>query len=143
MYWQITLSPEETLKRFYSEEMAEDQLVDSLILGGKEIAPLLIEKIKDKNMRQRRYAIAALGHLGDLSAVPALEGILKDTSEIDYFQCDALEAIALLDSHAALVLAKEHSASSVSCLAEFSASLIAGKVSNRRTYLRALFGWHQ
>ena len=145
MYLFSTLpgSPEEALKRFHTEMVAEDQLIDPLILAGKGVVPLLLKEVQDKNMQQRRYGIAALGHLGDPAALPVLESIFKDPSEIDYFRCDALEAIALLDSNVGRVLAKEQTASSVSCSSQLSGSLVAGKLPNRRTYLQALVGWHQ
>ena len=138
-------TPEEALHRFHfpSEVRAEDQIMDPLIVAGKKVVPLLLKEIQDKNMPQRRYGIAALGHLGDLSAIPALEGILKDPLEIDYFRCDALEAIALLDSDAARILAKEQTSSSVDCINQLVEALINGKLPTRRTYLQALVGWHE
>lgn len=138
-------TPEEALHRFHfpSEVRAEDQIMDPLIVAGKKVVPLLLKEIQDKSMPQRRYGIAALGHLGDLSAVPALEGILKDPLEIDYFRCDALEAIALLDSDAARILAKEQTSSSVDCINQLVEALINGKLPTRRTYLQALVGWHE
>jgi HEAT repeat protein len=117
--------------------------MDPLIVAGKKVVPLLLKEIQDKNMLQRRYGIVALGHLGDLSAIPVLERILKDPSEIDYFRCDALEAIALLDSDEAHVLAKEQASSSVDCINQLAEALVNGKLPVRRTYLQALVGWHE
>lgn len=137
-------SPEEAVRRFHfpSEMIAEDQLMDPLILGGKKVVPLLLKEIQDRNMQRRRYGIAALGHLGDPSAIPILEHIFKDPSEIDYFRCDALEAIALLDLNTARGLAKEQPASTEIC-SQLSELLGQGKLPSRRTYLEALVGWHQ
>lgn len=144
LYFQVVPgSPEEALEKFHSAQVAEDQLIDPLILAGKKVVPLLIKEIKDKNMQQRRYAIAALGHLEDPSALPTLENIFKDVSEIDYYRCDALEAIALLNPSIGRALAKEHTGSSISCISQLSSALVAGKLPNRRTYLQALIGWHQ
>jgi len=117
--------------------------MDPLILAGKKVVPSLLKEIQDKNMQRRRYGIAALGLLGDPSALPTLETILKDPSEADYFRCDALEAIALLDSNVGRSFAKEQAASSVGCLTQISQSLVAGNLPNRRTYLQALLRWHQ
>lgn len=94
-------------------------------------------------MQQRRYAIAALGHLEDPSVLPTLENIFKDVSELDYFRCDALEAIALLNPSVGLALAEENTSSATSCISQLSSSLVAGNLPNRRTYLQALTGWHQ
>lgn len=44
-------------------------------------------------MKYRRYALSALGYIRDPVALPCLERILKDTSELDYFRGDALQAI--------------------------------------------------
>jgi hypothetical protein len=144
LYFQVVPgSPEEALEKFHLAQVAEDQLIDPLILAGKKVVPLLIKEIKDKNMQQRRYAIAALGHLEDPSALPTLEIIFKDDSEIDYYRCDALEAIALLDSNVGRALAKEHTDSSISCISQLSRSFVMGTLPNRRTYLQALIGWHQ
>ena len=142
VYWQLPSSPEEALNNFYSGELAEGELVDSLILGGKKIVPLLLEKIRDKDMLQRRYAIAALGHLDDTSAVPVLESILEDVSEMDHFRCDALEAIAILNTSAGRAFAKDNVDSSISCIRELSQSIAAGNLPNRRSYLQIFFGWH-
>lgn len=109
LYFQVVPgSPEEALKKFHSAQVAEDQLIDPLILAGKKVVPLIMKEIIDKNMQQRRYAIAALGHLEDPSALPTLENIFKDVSEIDYYRCDALESIALLNPSVGLALAKEN-----------------------------------
>jgi len=136
-------SAEEALRQFNTKVVAEDQIMDPLILAGKKVVPLVLKEIENKDMSRRRYAIAALGHLGDSSALPTLESILKDPSEVDYFRCDALEAIALLDSDVGRTFAKQQIASSVNCLSQISQSLVAGKLPNRRTYLQALLRWHQ
>lgn len=142
VYWQVPSSPEEALNNFYSGELAEEELVDALILGGKKIVPLLLVRIKDKDMPQRRYAIVALGHIGDRSAVPVLEGILEDVLELDDFRCDALEAIAILNASAGRSFAKDNIDSSVSCIRELSQSIAAGNLPSRRSYLQIFFGWH-
>ncbi len=140
VYWQLPSSPEEALNNFYSGELAEGELVDSLILGGKRIVPLLLEKIRDKNMPQRRYAISALGHLDDTSAVPVLESILKDVSEMDYFRCDALEAITILNPSAGRAFARDNLDSSIGCIRELSRAIASGNLPSRRSYLQIFFG---
>jgi hypothetical protein len=74
LYWQRTpYSPENALEIFYSYNGAEDELMDPLLLAGRKVIPLLIEQIKHQNMPKRRYAILAVGHLGDSSSLPILE----------------------------------------------------------------------
>jgi HEAT repeat protein len=48
-------------------------------------------------MKQRRYAIGALGYIGDRAALPTLEVILRTEDERDYFRGDALRSIYQID----------------------------------------------
>lgn len=112
----IELSSDEALNKFYSSEVAEDQLQDPLILAGDKVVPLVLSEIKNKDMPRRRYAIGALGSIGNPLALPVLEGILNDGFEKDYFQCDALEAIAMIDFNYAKKLAKINLDSSSDCM---------------------------
>ncbi len=143
VFWRWSLSPEESLLKFYAAQGAEDQLMDPLIVGGAKVVPLILKDINDKNMPLRRYAIGALGNIGDASAIATLESLLKDQSEVDYIQCDALEAIALINPDRGRVIATAYSRSSTSCLHELSAYLLSGKLPHRRTYIEALGGWHE
>lgn len=102
-------SPEEVLNRFYTEkDLAEDQLQDSLIMAGPKMAPLLEQEILKKDIPRRRYAIGALSNIGDHGSIPALEQILQDKSEMEYFRVDALESIALIDLSYAQSIAPQY-----------------------------------
>jgi hypothetical protein len=83
--------------RFYNGDH-EPELDDPLIEAGKEMTPAICDAILHKDMRLRRYAISALGFIGDKRAIPALEHILKDSTELEYFRGDALKAIYQLNS---------------------------------------------
>ncbi len=48
-------------------------------------------------MPKRRYAIAFLGDGRYHSAIPSLEAIVGDETELDYFRSDALLAISQID----------------------------------------------
>jgi hypothetical protein len=140
VYWPILSTPEETLKIFYSNELAEDQLTNHLIVGGKQMVPLLLKEVENKSMKGRLYAVEALGHLSDKSALPTLEGILKDVSELEGFRCVALEAITLIAPDVGRNFAKENMESPIGCLRQLSVSIMAGKLPKRKTYLQARLG---
>ncbi|WP_156464396.1 hypothetical protein [Afipia sp. Root123D2] len=59
--------------------------------------PLVIAELPKRSMPRRRYAIAFLGDGGYREALPALEVIAKDGTELDYFRGDALLAISQID----------------------------------------------
>ena len=82
--------------RFYASDH-ESELDDPLIEAGKEMTLVICEAIKNKDMKYRRYAIGALGYIGDKRALPTLENILKSKEEIYYFRGDALHAIYQID----------------------------------------------
>ncbi|WP_156464240.1 hypothetical protein [Afipia sp. Root123D2] len=69
--------------------------------------PLVIAELPKRSMPRRRYAIGFLGDGGYREALPALEVIAKDRTELDYFRGDALLAISQIDLHLAQRLAGE------------------------------------
>ena len=71
--------------------------VSTLVIAGPSIVSELLKAVTDKRLYKRRYAICALGYLGDKSAIPTLRAILADSTEIEYFRGDALKAIYVLD----------------------------------------------
>lgn len=93
---------------FYIEGDHEPDIDDPLIARGRSMVPAICEAISHKDMKRRRYAIGALGHIGDRRALPALETILKDSTEIDYFRGDALHSIYQLDRKLGLRYAKQY-----------------------------------
>ncbi|MBI5025153.1 MAG: HEAT repeat domain-containing protein [Nitrospirae bacterium] len=141
----IPHSPEDALQQFYTYESMEDELKDPLIIAGPKVVPLLIKEIQNKDMPHRLYAIRALGDLGDSSALNVLKSILNDTSEIDYFRCGALEAIALIDIDVARELAKQYKETDITSLSEISRYLLSHNKPPhwvvRRTYIEALFDY--
>lgn len=82
--------------RFYAGDH-EPELDDPLIAAGKKMTLVICEAIKNKDMKYRRYAIGALGYIGDRRALPTLENILKSKDEIYYFRGDALHSIYQID----------------------------------------------
>lgn len=143
-YQRIPHSASESLTQFYAaKDLAEDQLMDPLILAGdKVVAPLMIE-VRKKDMPQRRYAIRALGNLKNPISMPALHTILDDPTEKDYFRCDALRAISLINLEYGIKAAQSYQANTSSCLAKASEEVLSRRVSLDRSYLQALLSTHQ
>jgi hypothetical protein len=99
----IPETPELALHAFYEREVAEDQIMDPLILAGPEVIPLLERDLANPEMQNKRYAIGALGNLQSEAALPILKSLASAKFEIDYIRCDALTAIAMIDGKKAFV----------------------------------------
>ncbi len=59
--------------------------------------PAICAAVAHKDMKYRRYALSALGYIKSPKALPCLERILQDQTEIEYFRGDALQAIYLIN----------------------------------------------
>lgn len=127
---EANLSPQQALNEFYAYQGAEDQLMDPLIVAGKGVVPLVITEIENPNMVKRRYAIGALGNIGDKDALPTLEKILDNNMEEDYIRCDALNSIGLIDFERAKELSRNNNDSSVECLSSLSAEILSSEYSH-------------
>jgi 5'-3' exonuclease len=141
---KIPDSPEIALQEFYHDNRAEDQIMDPLILMGSEMIPRLSKEILNKNMIHRRYAIGAIGNIGDENAISILVSIVNDHQEIDYFRCDSLNSIAMINKEKAKQLALKYRQSDVRCLNELVQALLSDKEKSwkkmnymRRGYLEA------
>lgn len=135
-------NPHEALKDFYeAKDRAEDQLMDPLILAGSDVVPLVISELPNKEMRLRRYAIGFLGNGQYAQALPTLQAILSDESEIYYFRADALEAIYQISPERAKALAPQY-VSGEELLGRVAQEIVAGKnpIYFERSYSDAF--WH-
>jgi hypothetical protein len=97
-YWLLARSPyptpEAALGAFYNDEpRPECMQAAPLQHEGSKVVSLVIRDLSNKEMPNRRYAIGFLGEGHYAEALPVLEHILSDTTEIDYFRADALLAI--------------------------------------------------
>lgn len=141
--WSLT--PESALQQFYApgKDLAEDMLMDPLILAGESVVPLVLAEIQNKNMPNRRYAIGFLGNGSYRQALPALGEILNDSSEVDYVRADSLEAIYLIDAQVGTNQAVTWK-NEPTYLGAVAQQIINGKRSGqgRRTYFDALLGRH-
>jgi hypothetical protein len=137
-------SPQAALEEFYTHEGAEDTLMDPLIVAGEDVVPLVVERVKDRDMPRRRYAIGFLGNGGYRQALPVLREILADGTEKDYFRGDALHAIYMIDETLGRELARKHlgETNHVGWIAK---SILAGevRVRERRSLLDAARGYHE
>ena len=130
-----SLEPEEALRAFYDNQGPEETLMDPLILAADKVVPLVIEKIRDKKMPRRRYAIGFLGNDSYREALPVLQAILQDSSELDYFRADALHSIYLIEPALGLKYAEAYKNDS-NDLGKVSQDLLSDRrlLPPRRTY---------
>jgi hypothetical protein len=146
LYSNIPQSPVLGLESFYEREVAEDQIMDPLILVGPEVIPLLEKEVINPGMTNRRYAIGALGNLGSKASLPLLEKLASAKSEINYIRCDALAAMGMIDYQEGLRVTKSVKGDGLQCIAEIASDSDYAKwmKSNalRRTYFQALLGRH-
>lgn len=82
---------------FYDLSDHEPEIDDPLIAAGRPMVPAICEAVAHPDMKYRRYAIGALGYIGDRKAVATLVGLLENASEKAYFRGDALLAIYQID----------------------------------------------
>lgn len=108
----LTVDSLTVLEEFYAYDGAEDTLMDPLIVAGEAMAPLLIDRVRSIDMPKRRYAIGALGNIGDARAIPILTILTKTEEEPGYIRCDSLQSVAQIDWHAGRALASEFVGSS-------------------------------
>ena len=136
-------SPQTALEEFYTYNGAEDMLMDPLILAGGDVVPLVIEKIKDKSMPRRRYAIGFLGNGGYPQALLVLQQILQDETEQDYFRGDALQSIYMIDEPLGLELAQQQAGEN-NFVGGMAKSILKGedRLKLRRSYSDAAMGYH-
>jgi|SRR5262245_13313908 len=146
LWWAVAegplRNPDEALKDFYeARDRAEDQLMDPLILTGRRVVPLVLKELPNKDMRLRRYAIGFLGNGRYSEALPMLESVLNDESEIYYFRADALRAIFQISQARAKELAPKF-VNGQDLLGEVAGEIVAGKnpINFERSYWDAF--WH-
>lgn len=101
-------SAEQAFDDFLTVETKESYLVMPLCKAGKTVVPLVAEKIKDKDLEKRTYAISFLGSGDYKEALPTLEMIAKDESEIKGYRANSLESIYLIDESKGKSLAEKY-----------------------------------
>jgi hypothetical protein len=137
-------NPQEALADFHAgTARAEDMLMDPLILNGRPVVRLVIKAVTEKEMEKRRYAICFLGNGGYSEAMPLLEKIVGDPSEIYYFRADALEALAAISPDRGREVAKTHTTDE-NLFGDVAREIVAGKPKGycRRSWWEAFSGHH-
>ena len=143
-YRSLRPSPEDAWHRFLtSTNLAEDQLMDPLIMAGADVLPIVIEQVSNPELPGRRYAITFLGHQSCQQAVPTLERILMSDAEADIFRGDCLQSLAMIDPDLGNRYAQRF-AEQDGYLGQRARELLADSdtLPPRRTYWDALFGRH-
>ena len=135
--------PQDALLDFCSgEDRAEDQLMDPLILAGFRVRSLVIRNVADIQMCRRRYAILYLGCADVKDSLPVLIAILENEEEPNYFRCDALEAISLIDPRRGQALANNYT-ETTHPLSKCANAIVNGHSDTRcRTWSDAFFHRH-
>jgi hypothetical protein len=115
--------------------------MDPLILAGDKVVPLVIDRIRDKNMPKRRYAIGFLGNGPYKDALQVLETLLHDLTERDVIRGDALISIYQIDASLGLKYAEEFK-NDPGYHGEVSRDILSGKdfLPQKRSYADALAG---
>jgi len=83
---------------FHNQSVAEGYIVRPIEEAGYQIGPILTEKIKEKEMKFRRYAILGLQKINYQPATELMGNILFDTSELEVFRADAYETLKTFDN---------------------------------------------
>ena len=132
---------------------ANDQLMDPLILCGRKVVPLVLDALRDPDMPRRGYAIRFLGHRSYREAIPVLEEILNNDTEVIYFRAAALRSLYLIDHELGQAHAKrfvdrgdpDDRFPDNDFLAVTSKDILRGDphLEYRRTWWQARIGWHE
>jgi hypothetical protein len=83
---------------FQNQSVAEGYIVRPIEEAGNEIGPILTEKIEDKEMKSRRYAILGLQKIDYQPATELMGQILFDKSELEVYRADAYETLKTFDN---------------------------------------------
>ena len=137
--------PKDTMQDFYEARgRAEDQLIDPLILNGRRVVPHILADLPSEDMPFRRYAIGFLGNGRYRTALPVLEELLADDTEIYYFRADALEAIYHISPERGHELAPAY-VEGEDRLSQVATDIVAGRVPVgwTRSYWRAFLHVHE
>jgi hypothetical protein len=92
---------------FHNQSVAEGYIVRPIEEAGKEIGPILTEKINDKEMKSRRYAILGLQKIDYQPATELMGQILFDKSELEVYRADAYETLKRFDNEISNKLIRE------------------------------------
>jgi hypothetical protein len=128
---------EKSLDVFYNYK---GEAMDPLIIAGVDIVPLVIEKIKDKNMKKRTFAMLFLGNGSYNKGLPVLREIIEDQNDPD--REVALFAIYQINAEIGKEYAKIHQLRSDK-LGKISRDILQDEeyLKQRRTYFQAFLSY--
>jgi hypothetical protein len=69
---------------FVNQSVSEEYIQEPLLQGGYQVGYIVSENLPRKEMKYRRYAIGAIGKLKFKPAIPTLQQILFDKTELDF-----------------------------------------------------------
>lgn len=90
-------TPEAAFHDFQTTQHKESWIVAPLCAAGEMVVPLVTEKIKDKNLERRAYAIGFLGTTEGKIPVDTLEKIVMDETETEGSRSGSLKSLFLVD----------------------------------------------
>jgi len=116
LLWRWLVSPQRAMKVFYGRQpensfriVAEETLMDPLIVSGDRVVPLILQEIRNRSMERRVYAIGFLGYGKYVEAIPDLVLILMDGQDSEHARGSALRAIHRISPRLGRRLAAEYS----------------------------------
>jgi HEAT repeat protein len=81
--WLRGPAVERALTHLLGASSAHQELIEAIVRFGSPMVDRLIEQVKDPDLATRRAAVIALGHIGDVRAVPALvEAIAQEDRDL-------------------------------------------------------------
>ena len=83
---------------FQNQSVAEGYIVDPIEVAGYEIGPILTEKIENKKMKYRVYAMLGLQKLNYKPAIETMAKILHDSSESVGYRANAYEFLRTVET---------------------------------------------
>lgn len=78
---------------FVNQYVPEGSITNPIEDAGYYIGPYIVDYINNKNAIYRRYAILGISKNHYTPAIPILNKILYDTSEVDYIKMDVLSTL--------------------------------------------------
>ena len=93
---------------FQNQSVAEGYIVRPIEEAGEEIGSILTEKIKDKEMKYRVYAMLGLQNLKYEPATKTMTHILLDSSESIIYRANAYEFLRTVETDESKKLIEEY-----------------------------------
>lgn len=100
--------PEVAFDKFLNNQHKKSFLVLPLCSAGESVVPIVTQKIKNKNMERRTYAIGFLGTTESKVPLPVLKAILEDESEKIGYRANSLKSVYLIDEETGKNLALKY-----------------------------------